>query len=1122
MPRARLFALSVLLVVGWFAATRPTPLKSQAQSPARLQPPAMQVQAPSAPPGLETAVPHPDNPLWAIPFGHEFWRKELATSPQRSNSISDASILAAIDRVTHVFSREEGGASVALKGGEVSISEGELRFERRADDYNSAATPKVSTRISFASDAVDDAMPKPDGTLHIVGNTAQRLLRTDLVVVEHFEARSEGVQVSWILREPPTRGDLVVEAEVHNAQFVSRDGAGHLFANAETRTKLRVGDVEAVDSMGKRWSILLQHHEGILSARVPASVLAEARYPLAVDPLISPEFELDSPTNGPASSTRFAPSIAASESGYFVAWTQGAGESGPAGVFGARVTLQGQLLDPYGIHVSPASEQSKCAVAAQRDLFLIVWSALRGVSTSEWDIFGARIQPDGTVLDRPARVICGVSGHQGSPSLAANGTNFLAAWRDARGSGIFANIIDTNGNVFLSQGFPVCSAAGEQFTPAVASLNGNYFVVWEDYRSALSTRLHPDIYGARVSGDGRVLDTNGFAICTLTNAQYAPAVAASGTNYLVVWEDYSAMGNDIEGTRVSAGGQVLDNPPIAIAQLKNTQFSPSVAAHGEGWLVAWQDYANSTSNRYHAAIRGQNVGGDGLLSTPEPQPLSTATGQLANPALAALNGSVASVWQDDRRNAATMLNDIYGYSEGITVPPAVQNFLVSSSANAELSAALACDGTNYLVVWADTRNFSTTGRDILGLRLSQDAEVVDPAPILICTNSSHQSDPAVSSGPQGFLVAWSDLRNTPTNALHADIYGALISADGVLSIPNGFPICTTTNDQVLPALTLLGTNYFVVWQDARSNTIPSGADIFGARVTPGGQVLDPLGMPICTNRANQLFPVIASLGDQALVVWTDFRNNSVAGDIFAARVTESGLIADVTGLPLCTAINAQSAPAVAAGSQGYYVAWADARNGAALGTDIYGTLVTREGTMHPTNGVALRLASGAQGAPTVAFNGLDFLIAWQEPQPGVTTFNDIYATGVNANGAPWGGLPIALNPGSENQELPMSVAGKDARFLLLNQTLRYSAPRITGSLVHLSALPRLMVPRLEDGVATIEIRGAPGERYLVEASSDLKAWMPVATFTMTNSPSSILDSSAVTNSVRFYRAVLLQ
>ncbi len=76
---------------------------------------------------------------------------------------------------------------------------------------------------------------------------------------------------------------------------------------------------------------------------------------------------------------------------------------------------------------------------------------------------------------------------------------------------------------------PVPSPApGDQIAPSVAFDGTNYLVAWADSRSGTS-----DVYGARVSQAGTLLDPLGIAISTAANNQEAPSVAFGGTNYLV-------------------------------------------------------------------------------------------------------------------------------------------------------------------------------------------------------------------------------------------------------------------------------------------------------------------------------------------------------------------------------------------------------------------------------------------------------------------------------------------------------------------------------------------------------------------------------------------------------------
>ena len=58
----------------------------------------------------------------------------------------------------------------------------------------------------------------------------------------------------------------------------------------------------------------------------------------------------------------------------------------------------------------------------------------------------------------------------------------------------------------------------------------NYLVVWEDTRWAQGA----DLYAARVSQTGQLLDGSGFEIASADN-ESQPVVAFNGENYLVAW-----------------------------------------------------------------------------------------------------------------------------------------------------------------------------------------------------------------------------------------------------------------------------------------------------------------------------------------------------------------------------------------------------------------------------------------------------------------------------------------------------------------------------------------------------------------------------------------------------------
>ena len=124
------------------------------------------------------------------------------------------------------------------------------------------------------------------------------------------------------------------------------------------------------------------------------------------------------------------------------------------------------------------------------------------------------------------------------------------------------------------------------------------FVVWGEARS-VSGGI--DIMGARVGTDGSLPDGDGITISTAVNdgvngrddaAEPRVAVDSSGTS-LVAWLDDDPLGRDIYAARVSASGRVLDPVAIPISVDPADDVAVDVAWNGEVFLVVFA--RNSTT-----------------------------------------------------------------------------------------------------------------------------------------------------------------------------------------------------------------------------------------------------------------------------------------------------------------------------------------------------------------------------------------------------------------------------------------------------------------------------------------------------------------------------------------------
>ena len=345
---------------------------------------------------------------------------------------------------------------------------------------------------------------------------------------------------------------------------------------------------------------------------------------------------------------RLSPAVAGGNDGYIVAWQDGRNASGVQStgqdIYGTRVDSEGVVLDVDGFPICTApGNQGSPSVAQGSEGFLIVWGDSRNFPAQGDDIYGARLDRNGTVLDTNGIVISTAPNDQWFPSVAASSNAYLVVWQDFRNStvdveqtDIYATLVSPAGEVSNPKGIVITAASGEQSQPAVAASSQGFLVVWNDRRS-----LRPGIYAARVSVVGVVLDPEGVAV-DLVPKTYTPAVAASDDSYLVVWSRSSnplgGFGSGILGARLNSQAEVIDTERILITAKGNDEASPAVASNGTNWLVVWEDWRNVTNG---SDIYGVRIAYDGRALDCVAIPISTQASSARYPRLRV---RVAIIW----------------------------------------------------------------------------------------------------------------------------------------------------------------------------------------------------------------------------------------------------------------------------------------------------------------------------------------------------------------------------------------------------------------------------------------------------------------------------------------------
>ncbi len=438
-------------------------------------------------------------------------------------------------------------------------------------------------------------------------------------------------------------------------------------------------------------------------------------------------------------------------------------------------------------------------------------------------------------------------------------------------------------------------------------------------------------------------------------------------------------------------------------------------------------------------------------------------------------GQYLAAWIDDRDGyyqGQQLLVAVRIRADGVLLDSAG---IVVHEAAGELgeegSVAIGWDGTNYLVIWEEwlDQHF-----DIFARRVSPSGAVLDSAPIAIVRAPDQQSMPGVAFDGTNYLVIWTDYREEPSHPL--GVWGTFVTPEGLVLDTAGFHISDEEVEDLGQPLFFDGTKYcflFTVWNGA---TRP---DIGMVRITTEGQVLDSVPIPVCLAESSQYSPSAAFDGTNILVVWTDRREWQRSGaDICGRRITTDGVIIDTVLLTICSADGNQYEPHVVACGNLFFVAWTDRRTG---DDDVYAARIASDGTVLDPNGFALATgqstnqeqpvlatvnnhvlsvwrgedrywygdlrgllfepqtqpadtlswlvsSSGcSQNAPSVAFDGTNYLVVWQEWRK---TSADIVACRIAPDGTILDPEGIVITATDDYDELPRAAACGN-RFLVV-------------------------------------------------------------------------------------------
>ncbi len=235
----------------------------------------------------------------------------------------------------------------------------------------------------------------------------------------------------------------------------------------------------------------------------------------------------------------------------------------------------------------PAPGSDRLSAAFDGTNFLLVWADVRSGAP---DIYGARISLTGELRDPGAFPISTAPDEQSVPDVAFNGTSFLVTWNDHRAGDawhIYAARVSTTGTVLDPNGLVLSGGptGTQKFVPSVDCVGAECLVIWSERRPNTSW----DILGVTVNALGVVTSAGDQVISTVSQGQFVPELTREGTGFFAAWSDQrSAADFGIYGTPVTRLGQPAAAAGTALGLRENSTYErPALAWDGANTWVAW-------------------------------------------------------------------------------------------------------------------------------------------------------------------------------------------------------------------------------------------------------------------------------------------------------------------------------------------------------------------------------------------------------------------------------------------------------------------------------------------------------------------------------------------------------
>jgi hypothetical protein len=452
-----------------------------------------------------------------------------------------------------------------------------------------------------------------------------------------------------------------------------------------------------------------------------------------------------------------------------------------------------------------------------------------------------------------APVAPGFAAWQYHSAGAFGGSQYLVAWHDHRNGdrGSAWGALLTPAGARLGDDFEVLATGGHKEIGDVEFDGANFVVALEVSGSAVLQRVSPT---------GRPLDPAGIQVSEPWRIDGVPRLASNGALTVAVWAENRSPVTEIRAARIGRDGVVLDVGGVVVqSSMTNQIHQPDVAFDGTDFVVTWREAPRSLFlARLGPTLAVQGPGAQ-LIYT-------AASGELLAPRVNGLAGTPA-------------LSFVQGADTDTLRPFAIQGqpAAVPVALSPELAkwwpVELQFDGAGYLAVWIRRDDHS-----MRAARVNPSVSAVTSSGLLANGLDGDRPATLVLGGSGTGLALWQDRDR--------QLVFKGVVATSTLAVTAAGPVADSSGPQVDPSLAVASGRSLHAWLSPR---YPMGTLVqLGVR-SSGAPVVTDISMSSTSTESAS----VAASDTGALVTWLS------EGRILARRVSLDGTPIDAQPFVVC-------------------------------------------------------------------------------------------------------------------------------------------------------------------------------------------------------------------------------